>query len=153
MTFEEILARDGKLVYRTKGVSMEPMLRQDRDLVTIGVPSAQLRRFDVALYHRGESNVLHRVIRVENGYYLIRGDNTFSMETVPFDQVYGVLTGFVRKGKAYSVDDKGYRRYVRFWNAIYTLRLGYIRLRRFAVRAARALGILPLLKRILRRKG
>ena len=31
LTMEELLARDGKLVYRTRGVSMEPMLRQDRD--------------------------------------------------------------------------------------------------------------------------
>ena len=35
MTFEDILARDGKLVYKTRGVSMEPMLRQNRDLVVI----------------------------------------------------------------------------------------------------------------------
>ena len=34
-TFKEVLARDGVLVYRTRGVSMEPMLRQGRDLVTI----------------------------------------------------------------------------------------------------------------------
>lgn len=27
-TFKEVLARDGVLVYRTRGVSMEPMLRQ-----------------------------------------------------------------------------------------------------------------------------
>lgn len=26
-TFREVLARDGVLVYRTRGVSMEPMLR------------------------------------------------------------------------------------------------------------------------------
>ena len=42
MTFEDLLARDGSLVYRTKGVSMEPMLRQDRDLVTIQVPETCL---------------------------------------------------------------------------------------------------------------
>ena len=31
-TFEDLLGRDGVLVYKTRGVSMEPMLRQDRDL-------------------------------------------------------------------------------------------------------------------------
>ena len=34
-TFEEILEKDGKLVYKTKGVSMNPMLYQNRDLVVI----------------------------------------------------------------------------------------------------------------------
>ena len=37
MTFEDILSRDGQLVYKTRGVSMEPMLRQNRDLVVIQV--------------------------------------------------------------------------------------------------------------------
>ena len=35
LTFENILDRDGILVYKTKGVSMRPLLRQDRDLVVI----------------------------------------------------------------------------------------------------------------------
>ena len=75
-TFEEILARDGVLVYKTRGVSMEPMLAQGRDLVVIRVPSSRPGKNDVALYRRGESYVLHRVIDVRDGYYLMRGDNT-----------------------------------------------------------------------------
>ena len=149
MTFEEILARDGRLVYKTKGISMEPMLKENRDLVMIVVPSSLLRRFDVALYKRNGSDVLHRVMRVKDGYYLIRGDNTFRMETVPFENVYGVLTGFVRKGKDHSVTEKGYHAYVRFWNAIYPLRWLWHHLRRGLIRVARKLGVLPLLKRIL----
>lgn len=35
MTFEEVLERDGKLVYTNKGVSMMPLLRQDQDLLVI----------------------------------------------------------------------------------------------------------------------
>ena len=46
-TFEDILARDEILVYKTCGVSMEPMLRQNRDLVVIQVPFLRVRRFDV----------------------------------------------------------------------------------------------------------
>ncbi|MBQ7195753.1 MAG: hypothetical protein IJS07_09010 [Bacteroidales bacterium] len=45
--FEELLARDGYLVYKTHGVSMEPMLRQNRDLVTIRVPASHLKKYDV----------------------------------------------------------------------------------------------------------
>ena len=41
--FEDILSGDGKLVYRTKGISMEPMLRQNRDLVIIRVPDSRLK--------------------------------------------------------------------------------------------------------------
>ena len=152
MTFEKMLAEDGRLVYRTRGVSMEPMLRQNRDLVVIEVPASRLKKYDVALYKRGTSYVLHRVIGVKDDHYLIRGDNTYALETVPDNAVLGVLTAFQRKGKKYSVTDRGYRCCVRFWNAIYPLRALRARCRRMAVGIARRLGLLPLLKRILRRE-
>ena len=149
MTFEDILARDGCLVYRTRGVSMEPMLRQNRDLVVIQVPSSRLRKFDVALYKRGEAYVLHRVIGVAAGHYLIRGDNTYSVETVPDSAVIGVLTSFQRKGIQHDVSDRSYRLYVYLWDVIYPLRHACFCLRHFAVRTARKLGILPSLKKML----
>ena len=153
-TFEDLLARDGKLVYKTKGSSMRPLLRENRDLVIIETPSSRLRPLDVALYKRGGLYVLHRVIRVKDGYYLIRGDNTFVLETVPDSTVIGVLSGFQRNGKQYSVNDRSYRAYARLWTAVYPLRFFcrrfYVRSRRLAVRAARRLGVLPLIKKALR---
>ncbi len=148
--FETILARDGILVYKTRGRSMEPMLRQNRDLVVIRVPSSRLKKYDAALYKRNGRYVLHRVVGVRDGYYLIRGDNTYGLEKVPDEAVIGVLTGFQRKGKEISADDRFYRCYVRCWDAIYPLRLLYFRSRRMAVGIARKLGILPLIKRVLK---
>ena len=116
--FEELLARDGYLVYKTRGVSMKPMLRQNRDLVIIRIPACRLQTYEVALYRRGRSYVLHRVIGVEKDHYLIRGDNTYSVETVPDEAVIGVLTSFKRKGKTISTENRFYRFYVRFWNTI-----------------------------------
>ena len=71
MTLEQLLARDGKLIYKISGISMEPMLRQNRDLVMIRVPEERLKKYDVALYKRGASYVLHRVIAVREDHYLI----------------------------------------------------------------------------------
>ena len=139
MTLEELLARDGKLVYRTKGVSMEPMLRQNRDLVILRVPVRRLRRFDVALYRRGKDYVLHRVIRAEKDCYLIRGDNTYALERVEDAAVIGVLTGFQRRGREHSVTDPGYMAYVRLWDGLYPLRALWARGRRLAGRALRRL--------------
>lgn len=119
---EALLERDGRLVYRTKGVSMEPMLRENRDLVIIRTPESRLKKYDVALYKRRGDFVLHRVIGVEKDHYRILGDNTYSVEKVPFDSVIGVLTEFRRKGKDHSVTDRGYMIYARFWCAIYPLR-------------------------------
>lgn len=150
-SFDDLLLREGRLVYRTKGTSMEPMLRQNRDLVIIEPPVSVLKKYDVALYRRGGQYVLHRVIGVKDGVYRIRGDNTFVVERVPFGQVIGVLTSFRRKDRLHTVSERGYRFYVRFWNAIYPLRAVWFRFVRGLKRLARALGLTPLLKRILRR--
>jgi hypothetical protein len=139
-TFDELLARDGVLVYKTKGVSMRPMLRQNRDLVMIRVPEGRLKPLDVALYRRGDAYVLHRVIEVREGYYLIRGDNTYALETVPDDAVIGVLTGFQRNGKEIGAEDKTYRAYVRFWNAVYPVRAATVCGVRLAERVLKKMG-------------
>ena len=133
-SFEDLLAQDGRLVYKTRGRSMEPMLRQDRDLVIIRPPAGRLRRYDTALYRRGGNYVLHRVIRDCGDHYLIRGDNTYRLETVPDAAVIGVLTAFVRKGKTISADALCYRLYARLWCALFPVRSI---LRPLAVRAHR----------------
>ena len=126
-TFEEILEKDGKLVYKTKGVSMNPMLYQNRDLVVIEPVKGRLKELDVALYRRGRSYVLHRVIAVnDDGTYLIRGDNTYSDEIVPDSAVLGVLTEFVRDGKQYKVTDEEDLRYVRKRVKSYPMRRLYV---------------------------
>ena len=140
-SFEEYLAEEGKLVYKTRGVSMEPMLRQNRDLVVIEVPDGRLKRYDVAFYRRREAYVLHRVIHVTEDGYRIRGDNTYSIEFVPESDIIGVLTGFCRKGKEYTTDNRAYRRYVRFWCAIYPLRALWVRCRRLGGKILRKLGL------------
>ena len=140
-SFESLLQRDGQLVYRVKGVSMEPMLRQDRDLVVLAPPSAPLKRYDVALYRRGGDYVLHRVIGVEDGGYLIIGDNAYVPEHVARESVVAVLTGFVRNGRRYSADDAGYLRYVRVWCAVYPVRAFLMAVRRRIGGCVRRLGL------------
>ena len=140
-SLEEILQKDGKLIYRTKGVSMEPMLRQNRDLVEIRVPALRLKKYDVALYKRGSSYVLHRVMKVLPDGYLIRGDNTYHPEKVPEEAVLGVLARFVRKGKTWEVTNPCYQLYVRMWQLLYPLRAGIHFLYRLCVRMAKKAGI------------
>ena len=140
-SFEQILARDGRLIYKTRGVSMLPMLHQDRDLVVIEPPKGRLQKYDVALYRRGTAYVLHRVIGVREGGYLIRGDNTYADEHVPEAAVIGVLTAFTRKGKTFSTGDRRYQLYARFWCRIYPVRKLLVRGRRMLGRILRKLGL------------
>ena len=157
-TFKEVLARDGVLVYRTCGVSMEPMLRQGRDLVTIRAakPGERFRENDVVLYYQAVDRryVLHRIVGVGPAGYVILGDNCVAYERdVPFEDVLGILVSFVRDGKICSVSDPDYLAYVS------KLRRGErcrIARRRVAMRAKRTLKrVFPSLSRRwnLRKRG
>lgn len=121
-TFEEILARDGRLVYKAVGTSMEPMLRQNRDVVVIEPPRGRLRRGEAALYRRGGRYVLHRVVAVKPEGYVMRGDNVNYTEQVSETDVIGVLTAFVRDGKEHRATGVGFRLCGRLRNALCPLR-------------------------------
>lgn len=122
--FEHTLQTEGVLFYRIIGVSMQPMLRQGRDVVVIKPAGGRLRKYDVALYRRTSGKyVLHRVVRVLPDGYIIRGDNCFADETDITDrEIIGVMTGFVRKGRERTVSAPFYRLYARLWVDLYPLR-------------------------------
>lgn len=123
-TYEEYLADHGELTYRIKGVSMKPMLKQGRDLFTVTAKGPQrCKKYDVVLYRRPpEEYVLHRIIEVRENDYVILGDNCVNKEYgIRDEDVLGVMTSFVRKGKTISVMDWQYRLYSHFWVAIHPL--------------------------------
>ena len=132
---------------------MQPMLYQNRDLVIIENFEGRLKPYDVALYKRGRQYVLHRVLSLGDGVYYIRGDNTYSIETVPEVNVLGVLTAFVRNGKQHQVTERGYRFYSRFWHAIYPLRVFRLRFKSRLRKLLVKLGLLEPVKAVLMALG
>lgn len=112
-SFEEYLAKYGTLTYSTRGVSMEPLLRQGRDLCVVKRKGAERCRVgDVALFRRDGKYLLHRVVQVRDDDYVCLGDNVVNMDYgVKDEDIIGVLVGVVRKGKEYSTDDLRYRIY------------------------------------------
>ena len=145
-----ILERDQRLVYKGNGTSMLPMLRSDRDMVVFVPVKERLKKYDIALYMRGNKYIAHRVIKVQESGYLIRGDNTYAMENVSEEDVIGVLTHFVRNGKQYHVYHKGYRMYSWLWCALFPVRLALRKGIIWAKRLLRKLGLTPFIKRILK---
>ena len=108
---EEILAEQGVYVGPTVGVSMLPMLKNRRDTIVVRPKTERLKPLDVALYKRGDAYVLHRVLTPVEGGYIIRGDNCYSDEHIPEEDVFGILTEFFRKDKHVLCTDKKYLRY------------------------------------------
>lgn len=113
VSFEEYLREHDTLTYSNKGASMEPLLRQGRDLFTVRKKGAErCRAGDVVLFRRGENYVLHRIVEVRSEEYVCQGDNTVRAEFgVTDEDILGVMTGFVRKGRKHSVSEPLYRVY------------------------------------------
>ena len=122
---EDVLEREGVYLCTTSGVSMYPMLRHRRDTVLIRKKTGRLKKYDVPLYRRGDSYVLHRIIRVlPDGGYDIRGDNCYKIEKgVSEDRVIGYLDVFWRgsNSKEISTSSVMYRIYSRCWVALHPL--------------------------------
>ena len=124
---EDVLATEGFYLGPPVGISMWPMLRNRHDVMMVVPAVRELRRYDVALYRRGEKYVLHRVVgHYENGSekgYVICGDNCVTLEYIPCENVLGVLSGFYRDG--HRIDCKtsrGYHAYSKLWVALFPVR-------------------------------
>ena len=139
-TISSILSSSGIYVGPTSGVSMEPMLRTHRDTVVIQKKENRLSVYDVALYMRGDAYVLHRVIRVTDTGYIIRGDNTYEDEIVPEETVIGVLTEFFRKDEHFYCTDEKYLKYVRKRVKSYPVRRVWAKTKNFVKRVLKKLG-------------
>ena len=137
-SFEEELARSGSIVFTNKGVSMMPLLRQNRDLMVIEKRGpARCKKYDVILFKRGEKYVLHRILKVRERDYYVAGDNCRKGEYVKESQILGILTQVVRDGKTVTTEDPAYRRYVHLWCDLYPVRMGLFFLRDGARHVAR----------------
>ncbi len=123
-TFEEQLAKNGKLIYTNKGDSMMPLIKQGRDLLIIKPVHGRLKKYDVPLYKRDSGQyVLHRILKVRNHDYVICGDNRWSKEYGITDRhIIGALTAVVRNGKEISVNDWKYKLYVHLWCDLFPIR-------------------------------
>lgn len=118
MDIETLLKSGQSVQLFPQGYSMYPLLVPGRDEVILSpIPDRPLRRGEVALYRRDTGIlVLHRICRCkEDGYYMV-GDNQVLVEgPLRKEQVIGIMSGFVRKGKMVSADDLRYRILSHIW--------------------------------------
>lgn len=109
---EKLLDEDGYLVRPIVGVSMMPLLDQNKDAVKLKKTNEDLNVYDVPLYRRPTGEyVLHRIIKVRKNYYIIRGDNCSMTEKVPKSWILAVAEGFYKEGKYIPCTDENYKQY------------------------------------------
>lgn len=115
-TAAQALCEEEEISVLTAGISMRPMLRQHKDIAVIKRTNGRLKKNDVPLYHRKGSDkfILHRILKVTDDGYVIRGDNLFKNEyDIKDENIVGVLKAFYRNGKYIDCQKSaGYKVYV-----------------------------------------
>lgn len=94
-----------------EGYSMYPLLVPGRDEVILSpLPDRNLRRGEVVLYRREQGIlVLHRIWKQRQDAFYMVGDNQVEVEgPIAREQLIGIMTGLVRKGKLISVNNPAY---------------------------------------------
>ena len=125
VSFEELLKKDGYIIYTNVGHSMLPLLRQHRDIIEIHRKdsSTRCKRYDAVLYKRGDKYILHRILKVRPNDYVICGDHNIWREYgITDEMILGVMTRVIRDGKPIYPTDCKYRLYVHLWCDFYPMR-------------------------------
>lgn len=114
--FKTELNEKGILVFTNKGVSMLPLLRQDKDILIIRKKTSDFKKNDAVLFIRSNGQyILHRIRKIlpDDSYYII-GDNCLGGEVVSGEQIIGILSEIKRNGKIIKITDFKYRLYVSY---------------------------------------
>lgn len=97
---ENEIKNNGYVFYEVRGSSMWPLIRQNRDFAFIIKKPDKLRKYDIVLYRRGKKLILHRIIKIKNGKYIIAGDNCFQKEfDITNADIIGILKSVERNAK------------------------------------------------------
>ena len=117
-----MFSEEGKksVTFIVRGFSMRPFLENGRDKVIL-TPPREPTIGDVVLAEvREKTYALHRVIKIADGKYTMRGDGNPLWMTEDFTQekIIGIAAGFVRKGKTVGTDSRKWRYYSAVWNAL-----------------------------------
>jgi len=126
VSFDEVLKEQGYLIYTATGNSMLPFLRQQKDIIEIHPVQGKIQKYQIALYKRRMTYVLHRCISTTP--YVFAGDhNTFKEYDVTDDMILGVVTKVIRKGKTIYQNNFLYKFYYHLWVDFFPVKVLIIR--------------------------
>ena len=113
--YEEVLKKNGRLLFTPGGTSMMPLLRHHENPVLLEPCKGGLKKGDIPFYKRLDGQyVLHRIVRVRKDSYDCCGDNQTKLEKgVTDDMIFAKMVGFYKGEQYISIEDKSIVRYGR----------------------------------------
>ena len=81
---KQILQEKGVYITKNRGNSMYPMMLHKQGIAEIVSVSRPLKKYDIPLYmvDYKDDLVLHRILKVRENDYVIRGDNTYFYDRI-----------------------------------------------------------------------
>ena len=121
------LAKNGaKIPMRTTldGVSMQPLIRRNKDTLTIVHPERWVVRGDIVLFvDKHGRYVVHRVFRLNKEFVQTFGDNCdHPDEWIPYGNVLGLVVRLERGKKIYNLDSERSRCFGDWWMKSFPMR-------------------------------
>lgn len=106
------------------GVSMQPLVRRNRDYVTIMPLDRDVMKGDIVMFLRDDGMyVVHRVRYFSEDTVTTLGDNcSYEDRPIPRERVYGLITKVERGKKTLMVDTPFWRGIGRVWMAVLPIR-------------------------------
>ena len=73
--------------------SMYPVLKKGDIVVSKKCLKSEINNNDIIIFYNGEELIIHRIVEIDNDYYITKGDNnkTFDKEKVHFNDINGKL--------------------------------------------------------------
>ncbi|MFA5692508.1 MAG: S24/S26 family peptidase [Acholeplasmataceae bacterium] len=110
---------------KVKGNSMLPFFINDKTVVDLKKEKNYLK-YDVILAKYNNHYVLHRIIKIKDNIYVLRGDGNLTKEVVKYEDIYAKVVGFKTNEKTI----KRYKFKVFLWQLLRPIRRILLKLRR-----------------------
>ena len=97
-SFEEVLEKDGELIFTNVGYSMYPLIKQREDILRI-VKTDTFKKGDIILYKSNVDHyVLHRILKIKKDKIIAAGDHNYRKDQpITKEQVLGKLVSIKKK--------------------------------------------------------
>lgn len=125
------------------GVSMQPLIRRNRDLVTVAPLDREPLPGDIVLFEWPAGHfVCHRVRQVDGSRIQTFGDNCWNPDAwMDRARVLGIAVSVERNGRAIALDTGRSRVLGRAWMAVHPVRMCWRKFRSLGGRVFRKLGL------------
>lgn len=142
--WHELAAGDAgvSVVLKLNGESMRPLIRKQKDSVTVIPVYRELKKGDIVLFARQDgAYVVHRIRGINNGFAVTIGDNCVRFDApVSVSDIKGIVIKAERNGKIINLDSFFSRFFGILRMQTRPFRMIWLKAKRFGARLIKGLG-------------